>query len=69
MRWGRRSDASLRARLQVLESRQRRAVVAIDEMQELLSTAALDLLSIVDLAEIMGRLQAIRTLLGEEGRP
>jgi hypothetical protein len=69
MRWGRRSDASLRARLQVLESRQRRAVVAIDEMQELLSTAALDLLSIVDLAEIMGRLQAIRTLLSEEGRP
>jgi hypothetical protein len=67
MRWGRRSDALLRARLQLIESRQRLAVAAIDELQARLSAVALELLSIADLAELIGRLMAIRAMLTEEG--
>jgi hypothetical protein len=55
--------------VQILESRQRLAVMALGEFQERLITLARDLLSIGDLAELVGRLQAIRALLGEEGQP
>lgn len=65
--WGSRRDASLRHRVQLLESRQRRAVAAIDELQERLGAVALELLSIADLAELAGRLMAIRATLTEEG--
>ena len=69
MRWGRRSDANLRARLQLIESRQRLAVAAIDELQERLGAVAFELLSIADLAELSVRPMAIRAMLTEEGRP
>jgi hypothetical protein len=67
MMWIRRSDANLRNRVQLLESRQRVAVTAIDEFADRLNVMALELLSIADLAELIGRLMAIRAMLTEEG--
>ena len=66
MRWSSRRDANLRSRVQVLESRQRLAVAALDEFQERLILLARDLLSIGDLAELVDQVQSVRTLLGEE---
>ena len=65
--WGSRRDASLRSRVQLLESRQRLAVTAIDEFADRLNVMALELLSIADLAELIGRLMAIRAMLTEQG--
>jgi hypothetical protein len=67
--WGSRRDANLRSRLQLLESRQRLAVAALDEFTERLNIMALELLSIGDLTELIGRLMAIRAMLTEEGQP
>ena len=69
MSWGARRDANLRARLQLLESRQRLAVAALDEFAERLNVMARGLISIGDLTELIGRLMAIRAMLTEEGRP
>jgi hypothetical protein len=65
--WGSRRDANLRSRVQLLESRQRLAVTAVDEFTERLNVMALELLSLRDLAELIGRLMAIRAMLTEEG--
>jgi hypothetical protein len=61
-----RREVALRNRVQLLESRQRVALTALDGFQERLITLARDLLSIGDLAELVGQLQSVRTLLGEE---
>jgi hypothetical protein len=61
-----RREVALRNRVQLLESRQRVALTALDGFQERLIILARDLLSIGDLSALVGQLQAVRTLLGEE---
>jgi len=61
-----RREVALRNRVQLLESRQRVALTALDGFQERLIILARDLLSIGDLSELVGQLQAVRALLGEE---
>jgi hypothetical protein len=65
MRWGRRRDADLRSRVQVLESRHRLAVSALEAFQARFIELARDLLSIGDITELMTRLEAIRTVLSD----
>jgi hypothetical protein len=61
-----RREVALRNRVQLLASRQRVALTALDGFQERLIILARDLLSIGDLSALVGQLQAVRTLLGEE---
>jgi hypothetical protein len=61
-----RREVALRNRVQLLESRQRVALTALDGFQERLIILARDLLSIGDLSALVGQLQAVRALLGEE---
>ena len=51
-----RREVDIRNRVQVLESRQRVALTALDAFQERLITLARELLSIGDLAELVGQL-------------
>jgi hypothetical protein len=64
-----RREVALRNRVQMLESRQRVALTALDAFQEWLIILARNLLSIGDLSELVGQLQSVRTLLGEEVKP
>jgi hypothetical protein len=64
-----RREVVLRNRVQLLESRQRVALTALDAFQERLIILARNLLSIGDLAELVGQLQSVRALLGEEVKP
>jgi hypothetical protein len=61
-----RREVALRNRVQLLASRQRVTLTALDGFQERLIILARDLLSIGDLSALVGQLQAVRTLLGEE---
>jgi hypothetical protein len=64
-----RREVALRNRVQMLESRQRVALTALDAFQERLIILARDLRSIGDLTELVGQLQAVRALLSEEVQP
>jgi hypothetical protein len=66
MKWGRLRDANLRSRVQVLESRQRLAVAAIDEFLKHLIAAGQEA-PINTMAELAGEISAIRLLLSGTG--
>jgi hypothetical protein len=65
MRWGRRGEIDLRSRIQLLESRHRLALSALESFQARFVELA-GSISLEGITELVDRLAAIRTLLGEE---
>jgi hypothetical protein len=63
----RRREAQLRETVQILQSRQRVALTALECFWQRLLEMSRDRLSIGELEELSSRLSAIRAVLGEEG--